>query len=280
MNLYIVLIVLGIVQGVSEFLPISSSGHLVILEQLETFRAVLAETGDINLLINVTLHVATLIAVVIYMRSEILWMITGFFRGLRERDHWNMETRTIAFILLASLPAALVGLLLRDQIEVLFSSSTSAFAMLILNGIILISTKKIPLRDRQLEETGLVRSIIIGLFQALAIMPGISRSGMTIAGGLINGLKPADSARFSFLMSVPVIAGAGLLEGSKLLGGSYPEEIYAPLALSMVITTIVALFSMKLLFELVKRLRLDIFGYYTIGLGILGLTILYITGTL
>jgi undecaprenyl-diphosphatase len=173
-----------------------------------------------------------------------------------------------------------VGLLLRDQIEVLFSSSTSAFAMLILNGIILISTKKIPLRDRQLEETGLVRSIIIGLFQALAIMPGISRSGMTIAGGLINGLKPADSARFSFLMSVPVIAGAGLLEGSKLLGGSYPEEIYAPLALSMVITTIVALFSMKLLFELVKRLRLDIFGYYTIGLGILGLTILYITGTL
>ncbi len=280
MNLFIVLIILGIVQGVSEFLPISSSGHLVILEQMESFRIILAETGDINLLINVSLHVATLIAVIIFMKSDIFWMITGFFRGLKEKDPWNPETRTIAFILVASIPAVIVGLLLREQIENVFSSMTAAFAMLIINGIILISTKKIPLRDRQLEETGLFRSCVIGLFQALAIMPGISRSGMTIAGGLLNGLKPADSARFSFLMSVPVIAGAGMLEGTRLLGGTYPEEIYAPLLFSMVITTIVAFFSIKLLFVLVKRLRLDIFGYYTIALGILGLTILYITGTL
>ena len=118
--------------------------------------------------------------------------------------------------------------------------------------------------------------MIIGFCQAVAILPGISRSGSTIAGGLFCGLEGVEAARFSFLMAIPVIAGAGLFEGLKISAGNYPPEIFAPIAAGMIVSIIVALVSISILFWVVKKVKLDIFGYYTISLGVIGLAVRYL----
>jgi len=274
MNIYFTLIILGIVQGIAEFLPISSSGHLVILEQMEFFNRNLREYGpDMNLFINVALHLATLVAIIIYLRHDITNLARGLFQGIMQKRMQSPEIRTIIFIAAASIPAALAGILFNDFFERTFSSASMAFIMLIINGFVLISTKKIPLKNRQLEETGLIKSFIIGVFQAVAILPGISRSGMTIAGGMACGLEGVQAARFSFLMAIPVIAGAGIMEGLSITAGGFNSGFLLPLVLAMCITVAVALLSLKLLFAIVRRIKLDLFGYYTIIVGITGLVL-------
>ncbi len=274
MHLYIVLILLAVFQGIAEFLPISSSGHLVILEQIDFIHSTLEQYGkEVNMLINVALHVATLVAVLIYMRKDIYKIAEGFLKGIFTRNMDVPGFRTGLYILAASLPAGVIGVLFNDLFEELFSSSMLAFFFLIINGIILISTKRIKPGDRKLEQTGFSRAVIIGFFQALAMIPGISRSGMTIAGGMYKGLEPVEAARFSFLMAIPVIGGAGLLEGAKAAGGSYPVELFWPLVAAMVVAIIVALLSIRILFWFVKQIRLDVFGYYTIAVGSLGLLV-------
>ncbi len=271
-NITLVLVALGVVQGVTEFLPISSSGHLVIFEQIGFFRETIETIGsNLELFINVCLHLATLCAVIIYLRNDIIRIARGGLAALRERNGESAELRTIGYILCASLPAGIAGILFHDFFERLFSVPETVFPMLILNGIILISTKIIPVKDRKLEEVGVFRSLFIGCFQAIAITPGISRAGSTITGGMLAGLVPEESARFSFLMAIPVIAGAGFLESLKIYQVGAASEIIIPLSIAAVITVFVALLSLKLLFMLVRRIRIDIFGYYTIALGIAGM---------
>lgn len=275
-NLYVALIVLGIFQGVAEFLPISSSGHLVILEQVPFIKDILHyHQADNNLFINVALHLATLFAVIFFLRRDIAEIITGSIKGLFSRDFTRKELKIALYIITATIPAFTIGLLFIDFFEFVYTKHQLAYALLIINGFILIYTKKIPLKDRQLDEIGFIRSLLIGLCQAFAIFPGISRSGMTIAGGLMNGLKPVDSARFSFLMAVPIIAGAALFESLKATA-DFSQRMVLPLILAMVISFFVALGSMKLLFALVTKIRIDIFGYYTIALGTAGLIIFYL----
>ena len=122
----------------------------------------------------------------------------------------------------------------------------------------------------------MMRALIIGLFQAIAIIPGISRSGMTITGGFLLGVEPEQSARFSFLMAIPVILGAGLLESVKMLGKGVPSGFALPMAGAVVVAILVALFSLKLLFAMVRRIRIDVFGYYTIIVGAVGLAVVYL----
>lgn len=276
-NMFIALAVLGLFQGVAEFLPISSSGHLALLEQSDFIKSFMnAPSDEVNLLINVSLHVATLIAVIIYMRKEIYTIIKGFFTGLYRRDFTNPDFLSGLYILAASIPAGILGLLLNDFFEKVFSSITAVLIFLIINGFILITANKIPSKGRKLQEAGFFRSILIGLCQAVAILPGISRSGSTIAGGLFCGLEGVEAARFSFLMAIPVIAGAGLVEGLKITGGSYPPEILGPIATGMIVAIIVALVSIRILFWVVKKVKLDVFGYYTIALGVTGLAVKFL----
>ncbi len=273
-HMYLALVILGVFQGLAEFLPISSSGHLVLLEQSGIMKKLMADPGEeINLLINVSLHVATLIAVLIYMRKDIFRIVKGFFSGIISKNYSSPDFRAGVYILVASVPAGILGILFKDFFERVFSSSTMVFIFLIINGFILITANKIPSKGRKLEEAGFSRSIFVGFCQAIAMLPGISRSGSTLAGGIFCGLEGVEAARFSFLMAVPVIAGAGLVEGLKASGGVYPAEIYAPLAAGMIAAIMVALVSIGILFWIVKRLKLDIFGYYTIALGIIGLVI-------
>jgi undecaprenyl-diphosphatase len=274
-NPFVLLIILGIVQGIAEFIPISSSGHLVILEQIDLFHDAVRGLGAHDIMyVNVALHLATLIALFIFLRRDIRALLVGFFRGIAERDFRGPEMRIILSILVASIPAALVGLVFHDLIEEVFSSVFSVFILLIINGIILISTKKIPINSRKLDQIGLIRSIWIGCFQAFAILPGISRSGMTITGGMAMGLMPVESARFSFLISIPVIIGAGLVEGIRASHTGFPRELLPALAVSMALAILVALVSLKVLFALVKNVRIHIFGYYTVAVGVAGLAIL------
>ncbi len=276
-NIFITLIILGIVQGVAEFLPISSSGHLVIFENIKFFQDTINIVSENALLfINVSLHFATLIAVIIFLWKDIKILLSCLFSGIRERDYSRNEIITIRNIIIASIPAGIIGLVFHDFFEHVFSSVTIVFYLLILNGIILLSSKIIPLKSRKINEIGVIKAVITGLFQAIAILPGISRSGMTITGGMMTGLKPEESAKFSFLMAIPVIAGAGLLELVKAVQKGISFEMILPLSVSMVITLVIALLSLKLIFYVVKKLRIDLFGYYTILIGILGL--IFFTG--
>ncbi len=271
-SLYFILLVLGIVQGIAEFLPISSSGHLVILENIPFIKASLENLGEGSLLfINVALHVATLAGVVMFLWKDIVALIKGVIASVLEKNPSRSAMKTALYIIAASLPAGIIGVLFNDFFGAVFSTSLYAFICLILNGFILIATKKISIRNREIDELGLSGSLLVGFFQAFAILPGISRSGMTITGGLLAGMEPLQAARFSFLMAIPVIAGAGLMEGIKAAQGTFPAEMYLPLAIAMAVTIAVSLASLKVLFYLVKRVRLDLFGYYTIALGVAGL---------
>jgi len=276
-NISFVLIILGIFQGITEFLPISSSGHLALLEQTDTVKNLMGDLSDeMNLLINVSLHIATLLAVVLYMRKEIFIIIKGFFTGLIKRDFSNQDFLSGIYIIIASIPAGVLGFCFHKHIEAIFSSVTIILIFLIINGFILIAANKIPSKDRKFKELGIFRSIMIGLCQAVALLPGISRSGSTLAGGLLCGLEGVEAARFSFLMAIPVIAGAGLLEGLKAAKGSYPSDIFLPILAGMLAAFIVALAAIRILFWIVKNVRLDIFGFYTIALGVSGLIIKFL----
>lgn len=277
MHLCTALIILAVFQGVAEFLPISSSGHLVILGEIPYIRNALDATGeDLNMLINVSLHVGTLIAILIYLRSDIYRIFTGFFSQFFSKDYSGKEFKSGLYVLTASVPAGILGFMLHEYFEMLFNAPFLVFIFLIINGIILITANKIPSKGRKIEEAGFVRSLIIGFCQAFAMIPGISRAGMTISGGILNGLEPVEAARFSFLMAIPVIAGAGLLEGINAAGKSYPQESLAAIAIGVAVSVLVALAAIKVLFWFVKKVRLDVFGYYTIAVGITGLAVFYL----
>lgn len=272
MELWIILLLLGAVQGISEFLPISSSGHLIVIEQMEPVRAMFQVLGEeVILAVNVGLHLATLLAVVVFLRRDIVAIVKGFFTGLFSRNFGSAEFRIAVYTIIATVPAVAAGLVFKDFFDSFFSSAYAVFILLIINGIILVLTKIIPVNGRNIEEMGPIKALAVGMCQAVAILPGISRSGMTIAGGMLLGLKPVESARFSFLMSIAVIAGAGLYEGLHAVKGGVHADVWAPMACSMALTFVVALISLKLLVALVSRIKLHLFGYYTIAVGALGI---------
>ncbi len=215
-------IVLGVVQGLTEFLPISSSGHLIIFPWLFDW-----ETG--GLAFDASLHLGTLAAVLVYFRQDLLNLVRVIpyalskplpiikgESGEEERDTW---ARLGLLIVLMSIPGAIVGLLFSDQIDEFFhtdSNSTRAIAviatMLIVVGIAMLIGERVGAQKKDLKQVGIVDAIVIGIGQALAaLLPGTSRSGATITAGLFRGLTRAEAARFSFLGGVPLIAAAGLM---------------------------------------------------------------------
>ena len=279
-NVTLLLVFLGVLQGVTEFIPISSSGHLVIVEQTAFFQESMkgisgALAGitrqELMLFLNVALHLATLAAVVAFLRREIIALARGLFRGLASREFSTDEFRSAGNIIAACIPAGILGVLFHDFFESFHDTARPIFFLFLLNGAILIATRFVKPGTRKIAGLGIARSIMVGFFQALAILPGVSRSGSTIAGGLFLGMEPEESARFSFLMAIPVIGGAGLLEGLKVLKIGLPGDFILPLALACIVTAAVAFLSLKLLFYMVKKVRLDLFGYYTLALGIIGI---------
>jgi len=243
-------VALAILQGLAEFLPVSSSGHLVLAQH---FLGV--EQPGIEL--EVVLHLGTLVSVLAVFWKEVSGLAAGVLLGRRQ------PVRTLLLILLASVPAALVGFLLGDKVEEVFDSPMLVAVLLCANGIILLLAGRT--RQGAGREIGPVRAAVAGLAQALAVLPGISRAGSTISALLACGVSPAGAARFSFLMFIPAVAGAGLheaMEGAGSFTGGLPV-----LLLGFAVSACVGILSLKLLLDVLGRGRLWVFGIYCMAAG-------------
>jgi len=245
---------LGLVQGLTEFLPVSSSGHLVIFSEILGFR----ESG---IAFEVFVHFGTLLSVLVAFRREIGEMISALFRfrqasgnpQIKEALHWDF------FIILATIPAVIVGLFFKDQIEAAFDSPILAISLLSVTGILMVSTQFLKTSDQPFTAG---RTFLMGVAQAIAILPGISRSGSTIFTGIAGGMKPERVARFSFLMSVPAILGAVVLKLNDLFQAPPTSAELASLIAGTIVAFISGYLSILWLLEYVKRGRLQWFGYY------------------
>jgi len=235
-------LILGLLQGLTEFLPVSSSGHLVIAQH---FFNLLTPP----VLFDVLLHLATALAIII-----VLW-----------RQLLSLDKKTIGFILLASLPAGIIGVLLNSSIETLFSSVKLVALALLVTALLLFLTRYF---FSQAKSTRLTwkNTLLIGLFQALAIIPGISRSGSTISAGIFAKLKPELIFNFSFLLALPAIFGAALLQ---LKDSNFSSSLLdLPLVIGFITAFISGLFALKLLKKFVSQGKFSFFAYYCLALGL------------
>ena len=248
-------LLLGIIQGLSEFLPVSSSGHLEIAKVIFDLKY----DPDESMMVTVVLHVATALSTIVIYRKDIGDIIAGLLRF-----KWNEETKFTVKIILSMIPAAIIGLTLKDHIELLFAKN------LILIGSSLVVTAFLLLLADKAKKTnkdvGFTEAITIGLSQAIAIMPGISRSGATISTSVLLGIDRKRAARFSFLMAVPLILAAqakALMDGDLNLGNINPYALIA----GFVAAFFTGLIACNWMIKLVQKSQLKYFSYYCFGAG-------------
>jgi len=265
-------IVLGIVQGLSEFLPISSSGHLVLAQEILNFKP-----GGIAF--EVFVHFGTLVAVLIAFRKDVWQMIVSLpglpkfiMNGIQIRNTTDEFRALTFFIIIGSIPAAVIGLLFKSQIESLFESPLLVLVALFFTGVIVWSSKY-PKESQPFMNS--VQSFLIGIAQAFAIIPGISRSGSTILAALWMGINRETAARFSFLLSVPVILGASLIKFKDLLESPLPAGQMVDLIAATIAAAISGYLAIIWLLDVVRKQKLEWFGIYCIVISIAGLIILY-----
>ena len=264
MDVVLLALVMGIVQGLTEFLPVSSSGHLVLVPFLLG-----SDDAFINsLAFSVMLHVGTLVALLVYFRSDWLRLIPAGFAALRDRSFRDEPDRVLAWLLVAStIPAALAGLLFSDVIETQFREPGLVAITLIVGGVILFVADRVGGRDRGITDVTFPIAIGIGAAQALALVPGLSRSGISISAGRLAGLDRAAAARFSFLMATPITAGAIVFEARKLFTGEAGVEVAAaPLAIGLVASLLSGFAAIHFMLRYLRTRSLDVFVWYRFAL--------------
>ena len=205
-------ILLGILQGLTEFLPISSSGHLVIVPYLLGW-------PDPGLLLDAMLHVGTLAAIVVFFWSDLWRLASAAVVSIRRRSLADPMARVAWAIVVGTIPGAVAGVLLEDVFERLFGMPRAAAAFLFVTALLLLISEYAGRASRPLTAISWLDGLAIGLAQMLAIVPGLSRSGSTIAAGLLAGFRREDAARFSFLLGVPIMVGTGLYQVAKMITG-------------------------------------------------------------
>jgi undecaprenyl-diphosphatase len=260
--------VLGIVQGLTEFVPISSTGHLVLVP------AVFGWEFDPRqaFIFDVLVQWGTLVAVVMYFRRELLTLGRGLYDGLRLGQAFTEPRARLAWlILLSSIPAALAGLLLKSLVEDAINSPLAVSIFLVLNALILFISDRMGQFQRRLQDLEWADSLWIGLAQVLSLFPGISRSGATISGGLFRHLERRDAARFSFLMSIPVMLGAGLIALFDLRGASDASAQVGPLLVGFLVAIVVGYLAIRWLLGFLARRSLMVFSLYCFLVGSLGI---------
>jgi len=257
-------IVLGIVQGLTEFLPVSSSGHLVLLPWWLNWE-------HPGLAFDTLLHWGTLLAVLVYFWRDWLDMLRAFFRIVRTRTISTPSDKLLLSIIVGSIPAAVLGYLLNDFFESLFAAPTAVIGFLIFTGLLLVFAERWRGQGLPLARIRLSDAVIVGLAQALAIAPGISRSGSTIAAGLVRGLDRPAAARFSFLLGTPIIFGAGLFKLKDLLTAGVTDTSGAALVLGFLAAAISGFLSIRFLMRYLQNHRLTIFALYVWGIALISL---------
>ncbi len=282
---YIEAVVLGLVQGLCEFLPVSSSGHLVIFQNLFG----LSENASENALVVVLLHLATLVAVVVAFRKRIWGLVCGFFSLLKSvftgKFSWKAapdNQRMLILMVIATLPL-LAFVLISDRIEALFSS------MLLVGIALMVTAFLLTLADyvtRKYAKQGKIGkgagemtvkdSIVVGLFQCVALVPGISRSGSTITGGLLSGLSRQHAVEFSFIMSIPAVLGSAILKVKDAIE-LLPGVDIGPYLVGMLVAVVSGYLAIKLVELVVKKDKFGAFAYYCATAGIFAIIYAIVT---
>jgi undecaprenyl-diphosphatase len=264
-------VVLAIVQGITEFLPISSSGHLILVPAL---------TGwpDQGLAIDVAAHVGTLAAVFAYFWRDILRLIVGFFQlvaGRRDaQGNRNRDGMLAVYIIAGTIPAIVVGYLINRFVgEGMRSVELIAWTMIIF-GIVLYVADRIGMTVRRLEHMNLTHALVIGCAQALAFVPGTSRSGITMVAARLFGYERTDAARFSFLLSIPAIIGGGVLKGVELAKTGSAETVHGAIATG-VLSAVAGLAAIAFLMAWLRRANFTVFVVYRLLLGAVLLYLVY-----
>lgn len=246
-------IILGLVQGLGEFLPISSSAHLVLIPWLFNWEYQ-------GLSFDVALHLGTLIAVIIYFWRDWLKLVVGGFSNVRSTDG-----RLFWYLVASSIPGAAIGYLLEEQAEYAFRTPLLIAIMLIIMGIILYLADRKSRKETEIENISFKTSFLIGLSQALAIIPGVSRSGITMTTGLLTGLTRESAARFSFLLSTPIIMGAAMVKLPEVI--STPGMFSTNFIVGMIVAGISGLASIHVLLRYVQSKSFLPFVWYRFALG-------------
>lgn len=258
-------IFLGVVQGLTEFLPISSSGHLVVFQAIFGFK-------EPQLAFDVMVHLGTLLAVVTFFRKYIIGMIVSIFvPRMRKSEEWNL----LKMVVIGTIPTVFIGFVFKDPLEELFASPAAVGFFWLMTGLLLFLADRWLWNGKDLSRGTLQDALAVGFFQGLAIIPGVSRSGATISMGIFRQFSGENAAKFSFILSVPAILGATILEARKFAAVE-PSQLVIYFS-GMVAAAIVGYLSIALLIRILKARRLSIFSYYCFAAG--GITLLYILFT-
>lgn len=263
-------LLMGLLQGLTEYLPVSSSGHLAIASTL------FGIDGEENMLFTIMVHVATVLSTIVILGGEIWKIIKGMFGPLNNSaqglNRLNPDQRYVLNILVSMIPIGIVGVFFKEQVEAIFGSGMTIVGICLLVTALLL-TFSYYARPRERENISLGHAFIIGLAQAIAVLPGLSRSGSTIATGLMLGEKKSNMAQFSFLMVIPPILGEALLDVLKMVKGeSLGAEIgWLPLTVGFLAAFISGCVACKWMIGIVKKGKLIYFAYYCAIAGVISL---------
>ena len=274
---------MGLLQGASELFPVSSLGHAVLVPSLLHWGFRQSDPSFVPFL--VLLHLGTATALLVLYRAQWVEIVRGFFTAAMHGQMRTDSERLAMLLLVGTIPAAVLGVFLESRIKALFASPYEAAGFLIVNGLLMLGFEVLRRRRErgasreeqeshfgQAERISFIAAALVGACQALAFLPGVSRSGITIGGGLLAGLRHQEAARFSFLLATPVILGAGLVEVPELFKPGVPVAQYLAAA---VLAGIAAYASARFLLRYFRSGRLDPYGAYCIAAGLVSLALLH-----
>jgi undecaprenyl-diphosphatase len=259
-------LLLGLVQGITEFLPVSSTGHLILVREL------LGIQTELGLAVDATFHFATAFAVLLYFRKDLQMLTLGLWRRMQGLT-LEREVSVLFFALtLGTIPAVVVGVLFEDTMDTIFRNAHLVAWVLILGSFLFVLAEYVSKKQSQYKELTAQKGVLIGLFQALALIPGISRSGATISGGMLLGLTREKSARFAFLLSFPIILGAGSKKLLELGSAGVTQNEWFTILLGALTAFIAGIACIHFLMKFLKNNTLYVFVVYRI---LLALTVLF-----
>lgn len=266
----------GLIQGVTEFLPVSSSGHLSLVQSF--FHV---ENVENYLTFDILLHLGTLIAVFIVYYKDIFELIPAFFtmlgkvfKGKFKLSEYTVYERFVIMIIIGTLPLV-AAFFVKDKVEIMSTYPKIIGAILILNGIVLFISDRISRGNKQLSDIKPRNALCVGLFQMIALVPGLSRSGTTITGGLLQGFDRPLAVKFSFILSIPAIIGANIFSVPDIVNeireNSYTFADLLPYFVGMIVALISGLLAMKFLYYIAKKNKFRYFSYYSVLVGIIAI---------
>lgn len=264
-------ILMGIVQGLSEFLPISSSAHLVFTSNFyKVFKGIeIVQESNQEVFLDIMLHLGTLIAVLIFFRKEIMEIIKALYFGLKSKDYSSKDFKTGIYIMLGTVVTVLIAFPLNEVAEFLVFKPAIVGGLLMFTGCLLLFSEWLGKRIKDKKDITLKSSILIAIAQGLAALPGFSRSGLTIATGLLSGHERKTAAEYSFLLSIPIILGASMVY--PLIKLDFAEVVtynWVAIIVGTIVSGIVGYLCIKYFLKFVGRFSLGIFGYYCLIMGI------------